>query len=495
MLEYSQTIFYCEYLLVAYQLIRQLITIFSPGASGIHYFIFFLSFFALSMIKQKVEGLRTNYLLFVLNEALFYASAQLRWLHYPQGLISLLQLYLIYRMVVYTLPKVSGQFQVGHKYCQNEKLNLQFSIYYPTTNYQGCAMAAWLPIEQFWRKQYDNFNKDIEQKSYIPRIFFQIGSQYLHKLSLNAYSNAEIISTDQYEYTLLNKSDAELQVNSVKLSKMPAIVMSHGLSLHCNANSVLAQELASRGCFVLSVHHEEEIKNQIPVTQANRTFRTWQLKERFRTVQRHIDYVLQPEFLFSLFQKEVALDMDTLSIAGHSSGGTTAMQTAMQDARIKGACLCMDPCTYIIKDEICLCDSPADENRLKVPIISLCSDDFYWRLYPFFRNEEKLYNIYKNSLTKQHSLLVVMKNLSHVSMCDLSLLMCGELSLFKVIQEQKLADIQTTLVTLLLYFYEQQVILRDTCGGTKVPRQTLFENYIKQYSDTTKFGNLYSIDF
>jgi predicted dienelactone hydrolase len=45
------------------------------------------------------------------------------------------------------------------------------------------------------------------------------------------------------------------------MDKFPVVIISHGLAAHCNAYTLFAKELASNGFIVISMDHDEEIKN------------------------------------------------------------------------------------------------------------------------------------------------------------------------------------------------------------------------------------------
>lgn len=353
MLDCKVVRFHLEYALVAFQLMQWLLQLlFYHHLTIWAYVLLILVFALLSTIKSKIEGFRTNFVLALANEAVFYATRYAHLLLHLQLFICVVLLCLIEKMVVLTLPKTNGWFQVGYKYVEDPKENLHFSVFYPTTNYQNCAEAYWMPIKHYWQKLIDNQNKDVSRPSWVPRFFVQIGSQYLNKLKLGAYENAAIIGQDQYEFTLLSKYSNQLQVINRRVDRMPVVILSHGLSMHCNANSTIAREFASKGCFVMSIHHEEEIKNQFSVGENNRFFRSWQLTQRVNRVQRHLDFIHQEGAVDKLFQKKVALNLASISIGGHSFGGSTAIAVSQLDPRINGACLCLDPCTYPLSDEL-----------------------------------------------------------------------------------------------------------------------------------------------
>lgn len=111
-----------------------------------------------------------------------------------------------------------------------------------------------------------------------------------------------------------------------------------------------------------------------------------------------------------------------------------------------------------------------------------------------FRNQERLVNIFRNSKLSCRNMLIVLKNLSHATMCDLSLLMSGELSLFNVVQKQSQVSLQYTIVSLLSYFYERQVI-QPKDDIELQDRKDFYNDYVKNYAEHELYGRMFAIDF
>lgn len=56
----------------------------------------------------------------------------------------------------------------------------------------------------------------------------------------------------------------------IKMDKFPVVIISHSLAAHCNAYTLFAKELASKGYIVFSMEHIEEIKNPYMDREQNR---------------------------------------------------------------------------------------------------------------------------------------------------------------------------------------------------------------------------------
>lgn len=64
------------------------------------------------------------------------------------------------------------------------------------------------------------------------------------------------------------------------------------------------------------------------------------------------------------------------------------MYTAMNDQRITGAVIGLDPCIYVFdKEETDLCAFPR-------PLLCINSENFYRRLYPWFENDERIEDMF-----------------------------------------------------------------------------------------------------
>lgn len=150
--------------------------------------------------------------------------------------------------------------------------------------------------------------------------------------------------------------------------KLIPILFSHGLTSSRCLHSTYARELASHGYIVLMMDHADgtccytEVKQgttfkPIPfdysVPYLNYEDMKQKLEIRVPETTKLIDYVSTDKFL----QEELHMDnrakllLDSLVLAGHSMGGSTALKVANQDRRVK-CCLTMDPWLVPLKAEI-----------------------------------------------------------------------------------------------------------------------------------------------
>lgn len=64
-----------------------------------------------------------------------------------------------------------------------------------------------------------------------------------------------------------------------------------------------------------------------------------------------MDFICEKKNINKIFNKEVKIDYEKLSIMGHSFGGTTALYATYLDNRIKGVCVSYDPCIFGMYDK------------------------------------------------------------------------------------------------------------------------------------------------
>ena len=86
--------------------------------------------------------------------------------------------------------------------------------------------------------------------------------------------------------------------------------------------------------------------------------------------------------------------------------------------------------TYVLPEEMTCIDTKED---LRLPTLSINSDSYYWRLYPCFDNEERLFRLFNASkkLRGRHLNLTLYGN-SHINFTDLSFYMAGEFQFLNV---------------------------------------------------------------
>ncbi|BES92641.1 Platelet-activating factor acetylhydrolase, isoform II [Nesidiocoris tenuis] len=181
--------------------------------------------------------------------------------------------------------------------------------------------------------------------------------------------------------------------------KMPVIVLSHGFGATRFISSNLATELASFGFFVASIEHKdtsaaatyyydspESLKNdqrtwiehvRMQLGQPNHyEIRNAQIHNRLTEIKKLLDLLqdvnagsaenILPSAV-SLREFEGILDLDKISMMGHSFGGATTLLTISNDDRIKCGVI-LDCWMYPIKNE---------PLNFKVPVLFINSQTFH----------------------------------------------------------------------------------------------------------------------
>lgn len=100
---------------------------------------------------------------------------------------------------------------------------------------------------------------------------------------------------------------------------------------------------------MLLLDHKEAIRNihHDPRSEINKEFRKEQLKDRYNSASKALDYILD-DFKLSELVGNSSIDKNKVHMMGHSFGGSTTLYTALNDERITGCALCYDPCFYIL---------------------------------------------------------------------------------------------------------------------------------------------------
>ncbi|KAK5641380.1 hypothetical protein RI129_009927 [Pyrocoelia pectoralis] len=171
-------------------------------------------------------------------------------------------------------------------------------------------------------------------------------------------------------------------------NKLKCIILSHGYSSNRYFYSVICNELASRGYLVAAIEHRDEsscytyyysskenvendVKTPVNVRHihvGHYTERNKQVNYRAEECSKLLDFLinlnngevpfnilddLNKDLDFKLSDLVGHLDMDSLSIAGHSFGGATALLILSRRKELKQGIL-LDPWMFSLKGEKCV---------------------------------------------------------------------------------------------------------------------------------------------
>jgi len=224
--------------------------------------------------------------------------------------------------------------------------------------------------------------------------------------------------------------------------KFPVVVFSHGLSANIHIYSLHLKEWASHGFVVFSVDHDETIRldaTKIKQYSDYVELRTPHLDPRRETIKKALDYISEPQNIQIFFKDTgVALDYDNVFMSGHSLGGATAVEMAIEDKRITGGLLLLDPW-------LDSCDFKKIYEPINKPVLSIRSGE-----YEKIEGTRGFAVKHAKANSKNGaSLAGYFEDLSHNSFSDLPLLMPRELVLFKLMKGMNKIEEQVKYQTVL----------------------------------------------
>jgi len=281
-------------------------------------------------------------------------------------------------------------------------------IYYPTTDRTKDVRYA--PDHRSWERFADllKFYAEATNKRGIPRFLFKFGLSFLEHLHMGVNEKAPLVKPEGGK-------------------GHPVVVFSHGLSANIHLYSIQLKEWASHGFIVFSIDHEEDIylnPSSYSSTDDYTKERTQQIENRKNTVRKVLDMICTKTTVQDLFEdQDVKLNYEKFFFAGHSFGGATMAELAVQDKRATGILL-LDPWFQASNEKILF--TPVNK-----PMLALRSNAFEkWR---GIRS-----NIFKyGEINSKKGLSGYFKNSVHNSVTDLLILLPRELSLIKKIRSMK----------------------------------------------------------
>lgn len=237
---------------------------------------------------------------------------------------------LIYVFPTYDIPNPSGQYSIGTRYQiieDDQRLELYTE---DTTDTRKFVVRMWYPTDNILDKERSKWLGDTDISRELAKSiglpFFAL-DQTADVLS-NAYSFAPI-------------SDAS--------DTYPVVIISHGWGGFMSLHTDLAEELASRGYFVISIDHtygsvisqfiDENVlqnKDALPDrTDPGFLEAAHQLVYTYAgDVSRTLDYLEENNQLTSFSFFKGRLDLEHIGVIGHSTGGGADVAVALNDMRI-----------------------------------------------------------------------------------------------------------------------------------------------------------------
>ena len=224
---------------------------------------------------------------------------------------------------VKSLLKPTGRFPVGYKLYKEDESQPIYGVFYPATERTN-NRPTFLP-DEFGIKKF--FEITLASGKYFPRWLFNIAFHFTTMVKLSASIDAPLVSSEE----LKEHTSSE---------KLIPIIFSHGLGACRHNYASLLTQLASKGYFVISMDHKDEVLKVI-LDMAN--VGPEYLEKRVKEARSIIDELSNASgSIGKLFGNKLNLDMSRLTVMGHSFGGVTAYTTAVEDGRIKH-CVMIDP--------------------------------------------------------------------------------------------------------------------------------------------------------
>ncbi len=288
-----------------------------------------LIIFALLIVyKYFREGFRLNIFQFLFTQITFTLSHH-SLLKIAMVLITILS---VLYFPVYRFPETMGHYFVGFKVLKL-KNHIEVSVYYPTTTLTD--PVAYTPSKKAWLRfhQYLLF-----KGSKLPSWIFHIGLSFLKYVELPVQFESPIIPKEHLSH----------------IKKFPVVLLSHGMACNRNLYTTFAREWASNGYIIFSVDHQETVDLPSGFTMKEYYgYRFTQVKKRKEAILKVLDYISNVDNIQDFFDNSnVELDLNRVSVVGQSFGGAAVAYTAMNDKRINGVCILLDPDLDSIYDEM-----------------------------------------------------------------------------------------------------------------------------------------------
>jgi len=229
---------------------------------------------------------------------------------------------------IYRYPNPSGKYRVGYKGFTIPELT-SIGIYYPTTERTTDIQYSPCPNSNQRLADVMKFFSDMDGQKALPKSIYKLSLDFLRHQYLGVNKDAQIIKAETAD------------------GKFPVIVFSHGLSANIHIYSILLKEWASHGFVVFSVDHEEEIDlefSKLKSHEHHMKLRNAQLEVRKKTVAKILDIVCDQAYVQEIFKtQDVSLNYEKLFLSGHSFGGGTTAELMVNEKRITGGLVLLDP--------------------------------------------------------------------------------------------------------------------------------------------------------
>lgn len=321
-------------------------------------------------------------------------------------LFMVIHIFMIFHFSFYDLIPPKGRYKVGFRRVKCE--DLLFAVYYPSEKTSSDKPA---------------FLRD----PYALQKFYEANRGPKHMMLLNK------ISTDFLSKYYINASQhVPLAPPKDEASKkyIPVIV-SHGIGANTTTYASLCTNLASMGYIVFAIEHFDDYHGVFSKNSPQVKFEC--LEKRVQDCLKARKVMEDKAALKAIFGTDVNFDCSKLTVIGHSYGGSTAVELAKKDERIKHIVL-LDPWLLPVKEETL-------QQGFKNGVGLLLQSESWDGKNPQFEigKRNKTY-VDASKSTGSAVMYSIIKNSDHLSFADSALLRVRLLSYRGALQHPALAE-------------------------------------------------------
>lgn len=363
----------------------------------------------LTLLQYYVEGFRWQ-----LNIALFllpFLYIQYRFLLYRFLFLKILtsiwyltSLIIPILIPVFSLPEPAGIYDVGTEtFYWKDTTRLEWFTVNDSSDVRKLVVQAWYPGKR------ENQSKP---------------EPYLDYIDLRAKTMAEAGKIPFFFPTHLKyvKSNSYKNINVIKNDRkgLPILIFSHGITGSRLLHQILFESLASKGYTVFALDHSYDSNISIFPDSTVADYRSdltghvdsikirkKQIETRAKDVTFVINKIEEIQENKVISKLNNALDLNKISVGGHSYGGATAIYASSLDNRII-KCVILDGWFSPLPDEVI-------SSGVQIPI--LCLGRPSWKDSDYPLNYNKLEALIDNS--KSDKFNIFMKNTLHLDFTDI----------------------------------------------------------------------------
>jgi len=305
---------------------------------------------------------------------------------------------------VFSLPEPAGAHDIGTEtFYWKDTTRLEWFTEEDSLDVRKLIVQAWYPGKKDPQSQPEPYldyiklrSKTMAQAGKIPSFF----PTHLEHVKTNNFRNINIAKQ--------------------KDEKLPVLIFSHGITGSRLLHQILFESLASKGIVVFALDHSYDANisifpdSTIADYRSDLTGNTDSLQLRKKQINTRAEDI---SFVFDQIEKiqknkiisklNNSLDLNKISVGGHSYGGATAIYASSLDNRII-SCIALDGWFSPLPDEVI-------SSGINIPILCLGRPSWENSDYPL--NYDKLKALIKNSKSDKFNIFI--KNTLHLDFTDI----------------------------------------------------------------------------